>query len=232
MISGLLGGSSGDTTPPDEPDDDEEPGGDEDPDFDENPDMDFGTDFDLGAFEPEDEPEGGPECEPEDEARDIDEIITDVMNSYTDNLFQEIEKKKDESKDATEEEKEAVKEDFVQKEADALAGLVNISNNANDDTTIEDDVVKESVDAVLKSEVCMNTVSDSVENNAGFTEKIQEATEGMSEQTKSEIQSKIESSLEDFRVSDTYDEEKEKQYHDLANLFGITLGGASHPAPS
>ena len=228
MISGLLTGSSsssGSNGDSETPDSGETPEAPEDPDFEENLDTDFSTDFNPDDFEPEDEPEN----EPEDEDTDINEIITEVMNSYVDNLFTEIEHKKESAVNATEEEKEAIKEEFVQKEADAVAGLVNIANNATEDNTITDDVVKESVDAVLKSDVCMNTVTQAVEKDTGFTEKIQEATEGMSEETKTEIQSKIEISLDDFRGSENYDAAKEQQYHDLANLFGITLGNGSVP---
>ena len=73
----------------------------------------------------------------------------------------------------------------------------------------------------------MDTVSTSSDVNTRFTEKAQEATNKINEETKTEIQQKIESSLENYRASEKYDESKEKQYTDLANLFGITLNNAS-----
>ena len=39
----------------------------------------------------------------------------------------------------------------------------------------------------------------------------------------------IEGSLEEFRNSENYDAEKEQQYNDLANLFGITLTNGTLP---
>ena len=68
-----------------------------------------------------------------------------------------------------------------------------------------------------------------VESNEVFTEKIQEATSGLAEETKTEIQSKIESTLEEFRASENYSEEAEQKYRDLANLFGITLSNGTIP---
>ena len=151
------------------------------------------------------------------------------MNSYVDNLFAAIEDKKESAAEATEEEKEAIKEEFVQKEAEAVAGLVNIAGNAGSDIVVAGDVVKESVNAILGSDVCMNTVTQVVVNNEAFTEQIQEATDGLTEETKVEIQNKIESSLNDFRASESYSEEDEQKYRDLAELFGITLSGGAIP---
>ena len=228
MITGLLSGTTGggNDTPaePEDPAEPEEPGDD----FEENfgADMDFGTEFDPDAFEPEEEPE---EDETEGETVDLDTIITEVMNSYVDNLFTAIEEKKEAAENATEQEKEVIKEEFVQKEAEAVAGLVNIAGNAGSDSAVADDLVKESVDAILGSDVCMNTVTQVVESNEVFTEKIQEATSGLAEETKTEIQSKIESTLEEFRASENYSEEAEQKYRDLANLFGITLGNGTIP---
>ena len=101
----------------------------------------------------------------------------------------------------------------------------------NSGTAPEDETIVQSVDAILNSNVCMGTVSESVESNTAFTEKLQEATEKINEETKTEIQNKIESSLEDYRNSENYDEAKEKQYSDLASLFGITLTGGVPSLP-
>ena len=132
--------------------------------------------------------------------------------------------------DATEEESIAAREEFVEKESEAMAGLVNIANNASSGAEIDNDTIKQSVSAVLGSDVCMNTVTQTVENNSAFTEKVQEATQTMDEETKAEVQTTIESALEDYRQSAYYDPAKEQQYSDLANLFGITLGNGMLPA--
>ena len=87
--------------------------------------------------------------------------------------------------------------------------------------TTEEDLLK-SVDALIDSPVCKNTVSQSVENNPEFTEKVQQATENLNEDIKSEIQQKLEASLE-------ADPESAKDYQNIADLFGITLGSVTIP---
>ncbi|MBO5653587.1 MAG: hypothetical protein J6S44_05180, partial [Clostridia bacterium] len=187
---------------------------------------DFSTDFDPEAFEPEDDEE---EEETGDQS-DVDAIISDVVNTYVDNFFAEIENRKEAMADATEEESIAAREEFVEKESEAMAGLVNLANNASSEEGLDDETIKQSVNAVLGSDVCMNTVTQTVENNSAFTEKVQEATQSMNEETKAEVQSTIESALENYRQSEYYDPAKEQQYSDLANLFGITLGNGMLPA--
>ena len=212
MISNLLMGMLGGTKEePEEPEEPEVP--EEEPDFDENLDMDFSTDFNPDDFEPEEEPE---EEEP---ASDVDQMVSDVLTTYIDNLFKDVESKS-ESMDST-----AAAENAV-KEAEAVVGLANVVKSSDE---VEDKVIVDSVDAILNSNVCMNTVTDAVENTENFTEEVQKATESMNEETKAEIQGKIETSLEDFRASADYDAEKEKQYADLANLFGITLNNVTLP---
>ena len=85
--------------------------------------------------------------------------------------------------------------------------------------------------AILSSDVCMSTVSESTEKNPDFAEKVQDASKEMSEDTKADIKGRIETALDEFRASAGYDEAKEKQYVDLADLFGITLDNAALPTP-
>ena len=217
MISSLLGTSSGSN---DDTNDDVE----DDTDFDDNFNSDFSTEFNPDDFEPEEEPEE------EETESEFDEIVSSVVTTYVDNLLKEIETSREVNSGASEEESNAAQQEFVEKEAEAFSGLVNIVNSSKESGEApEDDKIVQSVDAVLNSTVCMGTVTESVETNSEFTEKVQEATQDMNEETKAEIQSKIETSLDDFRSSDDYDESKEKQYSDFASLFGITLTNATQP---
>ena len=60
--------------------------------------------------------------------------------------------------------------------------------------------------------------------------KVQEASVSMNEETKADIKGKIENALDEYRTSVSYDAEKEKQYSNLADLFGITLDNAVLPS--
>ena len=181
------------------------------PDEEEDVEIDFGAEFNPDEFEPDEE-------EPEQtETSEIEELIGGIVNTYVDNLFAEIENQQAANEGATTEESEAARNEFVEREAEAFAGLVNVVNNPSTDEDGANEQLVQSVDAVLNSTVCLGTVSQSVENNPELTETIQEATQGMREETRTEIQNKIEEAM-------SSNPEKEQQYKDLANLFGITLG--------
>ena len=197
------GSSGGGSTTPDD--------GDEEPDLD--LDSGFDTEFNPDEFEPEDEPEE------DSAANEINEIIASVGGTYFDNLQKEIQANQEANAGGTDEEKAAARDEFVEKEAEAFAGLINVVTKPEE--TTEDDLLK-SVDALIDSPVCKNTVSQSVENNPTFTETVQQATENLNEDIKSEIQQKLEASLE-------ADPESAKDYQNIADLFGITLGSGITP---
>ena len=226
MITGILSSDSkkDDDSTDNENEDNGEGGnvgdGETDDDFEDDFGFDFGTEFNPDEFVPDDLPE-------DEETDDDDEMVSDVVNIYFDNLINEIEKKQNENADKPAEEGDADGQAFVEKEAEALAGLVNIIDTAKSGDTPDDSKILQSVDAILDSNVCMDTVSTSTDVNSKFTEKAQEATQNISDETKAEIQQKIETSLEEYRASEGADGSKEKQYTDLANLFGITLNNAS-----
>ena len=185
--------------------------GDEEPDLD--LDSGFDAEFNPDEFEPEDEPEE------DSAANEINEIIASVGGTYFDNLQKEIQANQEANAGGTDEEKATARDEFVEKEAEAFAGLINVVTKPEE--TTEDDLLK-SVDALLNSPVCKNTVSQSVENNPTFTETVQQATENLNEDIKSEIQQKLEASLET-------DPESAKDYQNIADLFGITLGSGITP---
>lgn len=202
MIQGAFNSGSGGSTTPDAGD--------------EEPDLDLDSGFDA-EFNPEDEPEDEPE--EDSAANEINEIIASVGGTYFDNLQKEIQANQEANAGGTDEEKAAARDEFVEKEAEAFAGLINVVTKPEE--TTEEDLLK-SVDALLNSPVCKNTVNQSVENNPTFTETVQQATENLNEDIKSEIQQKLEASLE-------ADPESAKDYQNIADLFGITLGSGTTP---
>ena len=202
MVSGFFG--SNNNSEPEEPDVDE-------PDFDENFDGGFGEEFNPDEFNPDDETE-----EPEEELGDtaVENIIINVAGTYYDNLQAGIQANQQQNAGASAEEQQAARDEFVERESEAFAGLINVVTNP-EETTGEQLV--QSVDAIINSDVCLGTVTQSTENNPEFTETVQEATQNINQETKTEI----ENMLNDAIASNP---EKEQQYKDLANLFGITFG--------
>ena len=209
MIEGFLGGNNNNTEPEPPVEDGDEP------DFDESFDDDFGGEFNPDEFEPEDEEE------PEEDAvqNEVNDLIIDVAGTYFDNLQAGIQQNQQDNAGATEEEQQAARDEFIQQESEAFAGLINIATKPEE--TTEEQLVQ-SVDAVLNSSVCLDTVAQSVEKNESLSTTVQDATVNMNEETKSEIETKINEALE-------ANPEKEQQYKDLANLFGITLGAGTTP---
>ena len=211
MIEGFLGGNNNNSNP--EPDPDEPPV--DEPDFDESFDDDFGADFNPDEFEPEDEEES----EEDAVQSEVNDLIIDVAGTYFDNLQAGIQQNQQANAGATEEEQQAARDEFIQQESEAFAGLINIATRPEE--TTEEQLVQ-SVDAVLNSSVCLDTVAQSVEKNENLSSTVQDATVNMNEETKAEIETKINEALE-------ANPEKEQQYKDLANLFGITLGAGTTP---
>ena len=207
MIEGFIGGGDSSEPPQTEPDPEE-------PDFDESFDDDFGGDFNPDDYNPDD-------VNPDEEGSqdEVNNIIIDVAGTYFDNLQAGIQQNQQANAGATEEEQQAARDEFIQQESEAFAGLINIATRPEE--TTEEQLVQ-SVDAVLNSSVCLDTVAQSVEKNENLSSTVQDATANMNEETKAEIETKINEALE-------ANPEKEQQYKDLANLFGITLGAGTTP---
>ena len=224
MIAGAVGDkgndSGNDSGNPDQGGEDPTPP-EEDPE-EEEIENDFNSSFDDSAYNPDDTTE-----EDTSVSNEADSIVSSVAGTFYENFTQGIKDNQAANAEADEETKQAAREEFVKTESEAVAGLVNIVAKPEETT---DEQLVESIEAVLKSDVCMKTVTDSVEKDEEFTTTVQEATQNIDEETKAQIQEKIETSLEDFRSSENYDAANERNYTDLAELFGITLGnGAQTP---
>ena len=209
MLEGVLNGSSddSDTKPP--------VGGD---DFDEDiSEDDFSTDFNPDEFVPDAEPDD----DDSETSSTINDLVINMGGNYYENLQKEMEKDIEMNKNATEEEKQAAKKEFIEKETAALEGLLNIATKPEETT---DEQLLDSVDAVLKSDVCLGTVTDTVNSDSTLSETIQDANIG--ESVKAEIENKINDAM-----NNTTDQEKMEQYKNLADIFGITLGGTTPVIP-
>ena len=141
--------------------------------------------------------------------------IGDVITDYVDNLYAEIDKiqKEAEESGATEEEIAAKRDEFAQKESAALDGMMNIVNSSNNsEGTVDNEVIKESVEAILDSNVCLGTVTNTVTNNEELKGSIQDATANMDEETKSSIEQMIQEKTEE-------NPENKEMYDALWELF-------------
>ena len=146
------------------------------------------------------------------------EGLSNVVNTYVDELYKEIDNIQSANPEATEEELAQARDEFAQKESEAFDGLNEIMTEASKGTAPNEETVVESVESVLDSTVCLNTVTNVVTNDAETTEKIQQATESMSEETKTEIENLLNSAYNNPENAG-----KEESYEALASLFGITL---------
>ena len=142
-------------------------------------------------------------------------IILDVAGNYYENLQQSIQNNIESNRDASAEEQQAARDEFIQQEAEAFAGLLNIATKPEE--TTEEQIVQ-SVDAVIKSTVCLDTVTQTVSSNDAIADTVKDATENMGENYRTEIENKLNEALAE-------NPEMSQQYNDLANLFGIILGG-------
>ncbi len=150
------------------------------------------------------------------------DVITDAIGTYFDNLYAAIGEKKDETDDMDDEAAEQAKTEFAEKESAALNGIVTIVGVANSGEADEEKIT-ESVDAILDSTVCLETVTTTITEDENMKQDIQKATENMNDQTKTTIKEKIQEKIEENRNSENYDPQKEDQYKALAELFGIKI---------
>ena len=203
MLSGIFGmlgdnSGSGSDTPPVE---------DGDVDFDSIFNGDFGASFDPDM---EIENDGSED----DASSEVEDYVVQIAGSYYDNLQAGIQAHQQANSGGTAEEQAAAREEFIQRESEAFAGVVNIITKADE---AEEEEILQSVDAILDSNVCLNTVTESIENDESISESVQESTAEMDDATKDEIKAKLDAALLE-------NPENEKQYSYLADLFGITLG--------
>lgn len=154
------------------------------------------------------------------------ELISDIVNSYVDNLFSQIDAQREQNSGASEEESNAARDEFARRETEALSGLVDILNTSTEGERPSDEQISSSIESVLDSEVCLGTVTAIAEDEE-MTERIQEATSEIDDSAMEQIQSTIQSKLDETRTDgELTDEElaiKEEQYQAIADLFGITL---------
>lgn len=153
------------------------------------------------------------------EDNEASETVSNVINTYFDELTAEMDRIQTENEGATEEEQAAARQEFAEREAAAYEGLQAIvTETTTNNAAPSEEVVVESVGAILDSTVCLNTVTSIVTQDAEAVQQIQEATQTLPEETMTEIENLI---------TDAYtnpdNEGKEETYQALADLFGITL---------
>lgn len=150
------------------------------------------------------------------------DVITDTLDTYFDNLYTAIEEKKAETDNMEDSEAaEQAKTEFAEKESAALSGVMNIVSAAGS-SEIDEEEMTESVDAILDSTVCLETITTTITEDEKMKEDVKNATANMDESTKATIESSIQQKLEE-------NPENEEQYQKLAELFGITLNGFKIP---
>ena len=148
------------------------------------------------------------------------EVISDAVDTYFDKLYSAIENKKNETDGMDDADAaEQAKTEFAEKESAALNGLMTIVGAASSGET-KDEELTESVDAILESEVCLETITETITEDPKMQEDVKNATSGMTEETKTSIEDAIQQKLQE-------NPEKEEQYQKLADLLGIQLKGSN-----
>lgn len=146
-------------------------------------------------------------------------LLSDIVDTYIDQLYGHLDNVHSANEGATPEEQEQAKKEFAEKESQALEGFTDIITNvAVKGEDVKEDEVVSSVEKVLESDVCLNTVASVSKSNSDITDMVQDATQGMSSETKSDI----ENMLNEAKSSAT-DPAKKESLDALANMFGITL---------
>ena len=156
------------------------------------------------------------------EGNENKDVITDTLETYFDNLYTAIEEKKAETDNMEDSEAaEQAKTEFAEKESAALNGVMNIVGAAGS-SEVDDEKMTESVDAILDSTVCLETITTTITEDEKMKEDVKNATANMGEATKATIESSIQQKLDE-------NPQNEEQYQKLAELFGITLNGSKVP---
>lgn len=156
------------------------------------------------------------------ESNENKDVITDTLDTYFDNLYTAIEEKKTETDNMEDSEAaEQIKTEFAEKESAALNGVINIVGAAGS-SEVDEEKMTESVDAILDSTVCLETITTTITEDEKMKEDVKNATANMDEATKATIESSIQQKLEE-------NPQNEEQYQKLAELFGITLNGFKVP---
>lgn len=156
------------------------------------------------------------------ESNENKDVITDTLDTYFDNLYTAIEEKKAETDNMEDSEAaEQAKTEFAEKESAALNGVMNIVGAAGS-SEVDDEKMTESVDAILDSTVCLETITTTITEDEKMKEDVKNATANMNEETKATIENSIQQKLEE-------NPQNEEKYQKLAELFGITLNGSKVP---
>ena len=156
------------------------------------------------------------------ESNENKDVITDTLDTYFDNLYTAIEEKKAETDNMEDSEAaEQAKTEFAEKESAALNGVMNIVGAAGS-SEVHDEKMTESVDAILDSTVCLETITTTITEDEKMKEDVKNATANMNEETKATIENSIQQKLEE-------NPQNEEKYQKLAELFGITLNGSKVP---
>ena len=156
------------------------------------------------------------------ESNENKDVITDTLDTYFDNLYTAIEEKKTETDNMEDSEAaEQIKTEFAEKESAALNGVINIVGAAGS-SEVDEEKMTESVDAILDSTVCLETITTTITEDEKMKEDVKNATANMDEATKATIENSIQQKLEE-------NPQNEEQYQKLAELFGITLNGFKVP---
>ena len=156
------------------------------------------------------------------ESNENKDVITDTLDTYFDNLYTAIEEKKAETDNMEDSEAaEQAKTEFAEKESAALNGVRNIVGAAGS-SEVDDEKMTESVDAILDSTVCLETITTTITEDEKMKEDVKNATANMNEETKATIENSIQQKLEE-------NPQNEEKYQKLAELFGITLNGSKVP---
>ena len=156
------------------------------------------------------------------ESNENKDVITDTLDTYFDNLYTAIEEKKAETDNMEDSEAaEQAKTEFAEKESAALNGVMNIVGAAGS-SEVDDEKMTESVDAILDSTVCLETITTTITEDEKMKEDVKNATANMNEETKATIENSIQQKLDE-------NPQNEEKYQKLAELFGITLNGSKVP---
>ena len=148
------------------------------------------------------------------------EVISEAVDTYFDKLYSAIENKKNETDGMDDADAaEQAKTEFAEKESAALNGLMTIVGAASSGET-KDEELTESVDAILESDVCLETITETITEDPKMQEDVKNATSSMTEETKTSIEDAIQQKLQE-------NPEKEEQYQKLADLLGIQLKGSN-----
>ncbi len=141
-----------------------------------------------------------------------------IINSYIDSLYKAMDDLQSDE-NATEEEKEQAKQEFAERESAAYTGLIKTIESAMNDEADADQIVLDTTDDVLSSELITETI-----------EKVNgDIDDDAKEQLKNAINSAHDLNSNNEEITEEEKQEKADQLNKLAELFGIDLGAGYAP---